>query len=50
MACEDYDLAKLIAESIREVNKELIFLVPTRSQMEKAGKKAWNENCSRNIC
>ena len=39
MACEDYDLAKLIAESIREVNKELIFLVPTRSQMEKAGKK-----------
>ena len=39
MACEDYDLAKLIPESIREVNKELIFLVPTRSQMEKAGKK-----------
>ena len=39
MACEDYDLAILIAESIREVNKELIFLVPTRSQMEKAGKK-----------
>ena len=39
MACENYDLAILIAESIREVNKELIFLVPTRSQMEKAGKK-----------
>ena len=39
MACEDYDLAKLIAESILEVNKELIFLVPTGSQMEKAGKK-----------
>lgn len=39
MACEDYDLAKLISESILEVNKELIFLVPTGSQMEKAGKK-----------
>ena len=39
MACEDYDLAKLIAESVLEFNKELIFLVPTRSQMEKAGKK-----------
>jgi len=39
MACEDYDLAKLIAESILEVNKELIFLVPTGSQMEKVGKK-----------
>ena len=32
MACEDYDLAKLIAESILEVNKELIFLVPTGSK------------------
>jgi len=39
MACENYDLAKLISESIIEVNKELIFLVPTGSQMEKAGKK-----------
>ena len=39
MACEDYDLAKLISESILEVNKDLIFLVPTGSQMEKAGKK-----------
>ena len=39
MACEDYDLAKLISESILEVNKELIFLVPTGSQMEKVGKK-----------
>ncbi len=39
MACEDYDLAKLIAKSILEVNKELIFLVPAGSQMEKAGKK-----------
>jgi len=39
MACEDYDLAKLISQSIIETNKNLIFLVPTGSQMEKAGKK-----------
>ena len=39
MACEDYDLAKVISESIMQVNKELIFLVPAGSQMEKVGKK-----------
>ena len=39
MACEDYELAKIISESIIKVNKDLIFLVPTGSQMEKAGKK-----------
>ena len=39
MACEDYELAKIISKSIIKVNKELIFLVPTGSQMEKAGKK-----------
>jgi len=39
MACEDYDLAKVISESIIKVNKDLIFLVPTGSQMEKAGKE-----------
>ena len=39
MACENYDLAKVISESIIETNKDLIFLVPTGSQMEKAGKK-----------
>ena len=39
MACENYELAKIISESIIKVNKELIFLVPTGSQMEKAGKK-----------
>ena len=39
MACENYDLAKIISEAIIQVNKELIFLVPTGSQMEKAGKK-----------
>ena len=39
MACENYELAKVISESIIETNKDLIFLVPTGSQMEKAGKK-----------
>ena len=39
MACEDYDLANTISKSIIKVNKDLIFLVPTGSQMEKAGKK-----------
>ncbi|MDP6784631.1 MAG: 5-oxoprolinase subunit PxpA [Alphaproteobacteria bacterium] len=39
MACENYELAKIISESIIQVNKDLIFLVPTGSQMEKAGKK-----------
>ena len=39
MACEDYELAKIISESIIKVNKDLIFLVPAGSQMEKAGKK-----------
>ena len=39
MACENYELAKVISESIMKVDKDLIFLVPTGSQMEKAGKK-----------
>ena len=39
MACEDYELAKIISDSIIKVNKDLIFLVPTGSQMENAGKK-----------
>jgi len=38
MACEDYELVKIISDSIIQVNKDLIFLVPTGSQMEKAGK------------
>ena len=33
------ELAKIISESILQVNKDLIFLVPTESQMEKAGTK-----------
>jgi UPF0271 protein len=39
MACENYELAKVISETILEVNQELIFLVPAGSQMEKVGKK-----------
>ena len=39
MACENFELANIIAKSIIEVNKDLIFLVPTGSEMEKAGKK-----------
>jgi len=39
MACENYELAKVISKSIIKVDKDLIFLVPTGSQMEKAGKK-----------
>tara|TARA_B100000945_G_scaffold309368_1_gene300135 strand:- start:198 stop:971 length:774 start_codon:yes stop_codon:yes gene_type:complete len=39
MACENFELANVIAKSILQVNKDLIFLVPTGSEMEKAGKK-----------
>ena len=39
MACENFELASVIAKSIKETNKDLIFLVPTGSEMEKAGKK-----------
>ena len=39
MACENFELASVIAKSIIQVNKDLIFLVPTGSEMEKAGKK-----------
>jgi UPF0271 protein len=39
MACENYELAKIISETIKEVNKDLIFLIPTGSEMEKAGIK-----------
>ena len=38
MACEDYDLAKVISESIIKANKDLIFLVPTGSQMKRLEK------------
>ena len=39
MACENFELASIIAKSIIQKNKDLIFLVPTGSEMEKAGKK-----------
>ena len=39
MACEDIDLAMIIANTINEINKDLIYLVPTGSKMEQAAKK-----------
>ena len=39
MACENFELANIIAKSIIHANKDLIFLVPTGSEMEKAGNK-----------
>ena len=39
MACEDIDLATTLAKAINEVNKDLIYLVPTGSKMEEAAKK-----------
>ena len=39
MACEDLDLATTIAKAIKEINKDIIYLVPTGSKMETAAKK-----------
>ena len=39
MACEDIDLANTLAKVINEINKDLIYLVPTGSKMEEAAKK-----------
>jgi len=39
MACEDFELANTIAQAINNINKNIIFLVPTGSQMEIAAKK-----------
>ena len=39
MACEDLDLATTIAKSINDIDKNIIFLVPTGSKMELAAKK-----------
>ena len=39
MACEDIELAITIAEAINDINKDLIYLVPTGSKMEIAAKK-----------
>ena len=38
MACEDLDLATTIAKTINDIDKDIIFLVPTGSQMEIAAK------------
>ena len=39
MACEDLELATTLAVAIKELNKDIIYLVPTGSQMEVAAKK-----------
>jgi UPF0271 protein len=39
MACEDIELATTLAKAIKEINKDLIYLVPTGSKMEQAAKK-----------
>ena len=39
MACEDINLATVLAKIIYEIDKELIYLVPTGSKMEEAAKK-----------
>ena len=39
MACENFELANTIAETIHNIDKNIIFLVPTGSQMEIAAKK-----------
>ena len=39
MACEDIDLSIILAKTIKEINKDLIYLVPTGSKMQEAAKK-----------
>ena len=39
MACEDIELANIIAKTINGISKDLIYLVPTGSKMEVAAKK-----------
>ena len=39
MACEDIVLATTLAKTIKVINKDLIYLVPTGSKMEEAAKK-----------
>jgi UPF0271 protein len=39
MACEDIDLALVLAKAINEISKDLIYLVPTGSKMEEAARK-----------
>ena len=39
MACEDIELATTLAKTIKDINKDLIYLVPTGSKMHQAAKK-----------
>ena len=39
MACEDLNLSRILAETIVNIDKNLIYLVPTGSKMEKAARK-----------
>ena len=39
MACEDIELATTLANTIKKIDKELIYLVPTGSKMQVAAKK-----------
>ena len=38
MACEDLNLSKILAETIYDIDKNLIYLVPTGSKMEEAAR------------
>jgi len=38
MACEDIELATTLAKTIKEIDKDLIYLVPTGSKMQEAAK------------
>ncbi len=38
MACEDLELSSVLAKVIKEINKDLIYLVPTGSKMQEAAK------------
>ena len=39
MACEDLELATILARAVNEIGKDIIYLVPTGSKMEIAAKK-----------
>tara|TARA_Y100000816_G_scaffold267094_1_gene228174 strand:+ start:62 stop:835 length:774 start_codon:yes stop_codon:yes gene_type:complete len=39
MACEDLNLSRILAKTIFNINKNLIYLVPTGSKMEEAGRE-----------
>jgi len=39
MACEDIELATVLAQTIKDIDKDLIYLVPTGSKMQEAAKK-----------